>query len=72
VDLSGLGRVLLILSVVIAALGVVFLLAGRGVIPKLPGDIAFSRGNTRFYFPLGTSIVISIVLTVVLNLILRR
>jgi Protein of unknown function (DUF2905) len=72
VDLSGVGRVLLIIAVVMAAAGVVFLLAGRGVIPRLPGDISFSRGNTRFYFPLGTSILISVVLTVVLNMFLRR
>ena len=71
-DLSGLGRVLLVLAVVIAVVGVVLLLAGRGVIPRLPGDISFGRGNTRFYFPLGTSIVISVVLTILLNLFLRR
>jgi hypothetical protein len=72
VDLSGLGRVLLILAVVIAIVGVILLLVGRGVIPRLPGDISFGRGNTRFLFPLGTSILISIVLTVLLNLFLRR
>jgi hypothetical protein len=71
-DLSGLGRVLLILAVVIAAVGVLLILAGRGLIPRLPGDIAVERGNTRFYFPLGTSVLVSVVLTVVLNLILRR
>jgi hypothetical protein len=71
-DLSGLGRVLLILAVVIAAVGVLLILAGRGLIPRLPGDIAFERGNRRFYFPLGTSVLVSVVLTVVLNLILRR
>jgi hypothetical protein len=71
-DLSGLGRVLLILAVVIAAVGVLLVLAGRGLIPRLPGDIAVERGNTRFYFPLGTSILVSVVLTIILNLILRR
>jgi hypothetical protein len=71
-DLSGVGRLLLILAVVIAVVGVVLLLAGRGLIPRLPGDISFGRGNARFYFPLGTSILISVVLTVLLNLLLRR
>ena len=71
-DLSGLGRVLVILAVVIAAVGVLLILAGRGLIPRLPGDIAVERGNTRFYFPLGTSVLVSVVLTVILNLILRR
>jgi hypothetical protein len=72
VDLSGVGRALIILAVLIALLGVILILAGRGLIPRLPGDIAVERGNTRFYFPLGTSILLSVVMTVVLNLILRR
>jgi hypothetical protein len=75
VDLSGVGRALLILAVVIAVVGVILVLAGRGVIPRLPrlpGDISFQRGSARFYFPLGTSILISVVLTILLNLFLRR
>lgn len=71
-DLSGLGRVLLIMAAVVAVIGVLLILAGRGLIPRLPGDIAIGRGNTRFYFPLGTSILVSVVLTIVLNLFLRR
>jgi hypothetical protein len=70
-DLSGLGRVLLILAVVIAVVGVVLILAGKGLIPRLPGDIAVERKNFRFYFPLGTSILVSLVLTLLLNLFLR-
>jgi hypothetical protein len=38
---------------------------------RLPGDISFSRGNTHVYIPLATGIVISVILTVVLNLIFR-
>jgi hypothetical protein len=72
VDLSGVGRLMLILAVVIAVVGVIFLLAGRSIIPRLPGDISFRRGNTRFFFPLGTSIVVSLVLTILLNLFVRR
>jgi Protein of unknown function (DUF2905) len=71
-DLSGAGRALIVLAVVIAFFGLMLILAGKGLIPRLPGDIAVERGNTRFYFPLGTSIVVSVVLTIVLNLILRR
>lgn len=71
-DLSGLGRVLLILAVVIALVGVILILTGRGLIPRLPGDIAIERKNFRFYFPLGTSILVSLVLTLLLNLFLRR
>lgn len=63
---------LLILAVMIAAVGLVLLAVGKGVIPRLPGDIAIERGNFRLYFPLGTSIVVSAVLTLVLNLLFRR
>jgi hypothetical protein len=71
-DLSGWGRLLLVLAGVLALLGVVLLFVGRGVIPRLPGDFSFGKGNVRVYVPLGTSILVSIVLTVVLNLIFRR
>jgi hypothetical protein len=72
VDLSGIGKLLLGLAVVLALFGLVFLLMGRGVLPKLPGDMSFGRGNTRIYIPLGTSLLLSVVLTVLLNLFLRR
>jgi hypothetical protein len=72
VDLSGLGRILLIVAVVIAVVGLILVLTGRGVIPRLPGDIVVERKNFRFYFPLATSLVVSVILTVLLNLFLRR
>lgn len=71
-DLSALGRLLLLIAVLIAVVGLVFVAVGRGLIPRLPGDIAIERKNFRFYFPLGTSILVSVVLTVLLNLFLRR
>lgn len=58
------GKTLVIVGLVIAALGVVVML---GVpLGRLPGDIAVRRGNFSFYFPLTTSIVLSIVLTLLL------
>lgn len=63
---------MLIVAVIIAVVGILLILAGRGAIPRLPGDIVVKRENFRFYFPLGLSIVISIVLTLLLNLFLRR
>ncbi len=49
------------------------LVAGRvPFLGRLPGDIAVQRGNWSFYFPLATSILLSLVLTVVLNLFARR
>jgi len=63
------GRLLLLAGLVIAGLG---LLMMSGVpIGRLPGDFAFRRGNATFYFPLTTSILLSIILTLLLA-ILRR
>lgn len=58
------GKFLVIVGLVIAAIGVAMML---GVpLGRLPGDIAVRRGNFSFYFPLTTSIVLSIVLTLLL------
>ncbi len=58
------GKGLVVIGVIIAALGVAMML---GVpLGRLPGDIAVRRGNFSFYFPLTTSIVLSIVLTLLL------
>lgn len=68
---DSLGKLLLVVGVVIAVVGVGIMLAGRvPFLGNLPGDISFERDGTRFSFPIVTSIVVSIVLTVVLNLVL--
>jgi hypothetical protein len=72
VDLSGMGKFLVVTGIVLVVLGLLLFLTGRGVIPRLPGDMSFGKGNTRVYIPLGTSIVLSVLLTIVLNLIFRR
>jgi hypothetical protein len=71
-DLSGIGKFLVIAGIVLVAMGLLFVLTGKGLIPRLPGDLRFGKGNTRVYIPLGTSIVLSVVLTIVLNLFFRR
>lgn len=53
-------------------LGGIFLLLGRFGLDRLPGDLVFRRGNFTVYAPIGLMILVSIVLTVVLNLFLRR
>jgi hypothetical protein len=71
--MEGLGRLLIVLGVVTAIVGVVLLVVPR--IPwlgRLPGDIVVRREGFTFYFPLATSIIVSIVLTVLLNLFFRR
>jgi len=67
------GRFLLILGIVIAAVGGVLLLSGKITwLGRLPGDIIIQRKNFTFYFPLATSILLSIILTFIFWLIGRR
>jgi len=66
---------LLLTAAVLAVVGLVLIVVERfpGLrIGRLPGDIRIERGNFRFYFPLATSILASIVLTLVLWLLGRR
>ena len=71
--MSDIGKLLVLFGLVIAAVGTLLVLAGR--IPwvgRLPGDIYIQRGNWTFYFPLATSLVLSVTLTLILWLIGRR
>lgn len=61
-----LGRMLVVAGIAITVIGAV-LMFGR----KLPGDVVFRRGNFTFFFPLMTSIVLSIVLSLLLWLFRR-
>jgi hypothetical protein len=74
--MTDIGRLLIILGFIIVALGIVILLAGRlPFIGHLPGDILIRRGGGSFYFPIVTCLLLSVALTVVLNvltLIFRR
>jgi hypothetical protein len=65
---ADLGKVLVFLGAAIVVVGLVFVLIGRTNLPigRLPGDIVYRGKNTIFYFPLATSIVISIVLSVLM------
>ena len=63
------GRLLILLGLGIAALGVLIIL---GVpIGRLPGDFYVRRGSFSFYFPLATSIILSILLTLLFSLFRR-
>jgi Protein of unknown function (DUF2905) len=65
------GKWLLVLAVVLAIVGGAALLLSRLGVSRLPGDIVIHGKNVTFYFPLGLSIMLSVVLTVVLNLFSR-
>lgn len=72
-SVADIGKMLVVLGVLIAAAGLVFILLGRTNLPlgRLPGDILYRGKHTTFYFPLATSIVLSVVLSLVLYLIGR-
>ncbi|MCX5843900.1 MAG: DUF2905 domain-containing protein [Deltaproteobacteria bacterium] len=72
-DVSGIGKALLIIGLVIAGIGVLFLLGGKiPWIGRLPGDFYYKGKNFTFYFPLATSIVVSIILTIIVLFISRK
>ena len=66
------GKILLGAAALIALVGVVLLVAARLGIDRLPGDLVIRRGSFTLYAPIGLMIVISLVATIVLNLIGRR
>jgi DUF2905 family protein len=69
VPFDSLGKMLLVLGLVIAVIGVGIMVAGRvPFLGSLPGDFSFETSGVRVYIPIATSIVVSIILTVVLNL----
>jgi hypothetical protein len=67
-----LGRGLLIMGALIAATGLFLILGERFGLGKLPGDLVWRRKNTTVYFPIVTSLAVSVVLTLLLNLLFRR
>lgn len=72
-ELTQVGKLVAIAGVVLLVSGVLIMMAGRlPFIGNLPGDVSFRRGNTTIYFPIVTMILLSIILTVVFNLLLRR
>lgn len=64
-------RFLITLGIVLVAAGLLWPLAQKAGLGQLPGDIVIERRNFRLYLPLGTSLVISLVLTAILWLINR-
>ncbi len=71
--LQNIGKFLIVAGIVLVAVGVLFAVSGR--IPwlgRLPGDILIRKKNFTFYFPLATSILISILLTVLFRLCGRK
>ena len=71
--MNDIGKTLVVLGLLIALAGLVLVFVGRVPwIGRLPGDIHVQRGNWSFYFPLGTSILLSLLLTLLFWLFGRR
>jgi hypothetical protein len=70
---TDIGKMLVLLGLLVVVAGGVFILLGRTNLPlgRLPGDIVYRGKNTVFYFPLATSIVVSVVLSLLFYLIGR-
>lgn len=71
--MSDVGKLLIVLGLLITLAGVLLVLVGR--VPwlgRLPGDIHVQRGHWTFYFPIATSLLLSVVLTLLLWLFGRR
>jgi hypothetical protein len=64
-----LGRLLIIAGLVLAGIGLLITLGAP--IGRLPGDFTFKRGSVTFYFPLATSIIVSVLLTLLMTLFRR-
>jgi hypothetical protein len=69
--MTELGKVILGVGILLVVLGTVLMIAGRLGLPlgRLPGDIAYKGKSVSVYFPIGTSILLSVVLSVILYLI---
>jgi len=72
-QMADLGRVLILVGAVAIVAGLALILVSRTNLPlgRLPGDVVYRGKNSTFYFPLATSILVSVVLSVVMYLIGR-
>lgn len=75
-DLGALGRLLIFIGVSIALIGGVLVLIGRlpglSWLGRLPGDVYIERKNFSLYFPIATSLIISVALSLILWFLIRR
>ena len=69
--MADIGKVLIGLGLVLVVAGVLLTMLGRTNLPlgRLPGDFVYRGKNTTFYFPLATSVVVSVVLSIVMYVI---
>jgi len=68
----GVGRLLIIAGVILIVAGLLLSIGGRFGLGRLPGDIVIRRNNFSFYFPLATSLILSVILTLAMWLFSKR
>ncbi len=67
--LKEIGKVLILFGSITVLIGLLFMFGGKiPFLGKLPGDIFIEKENYRFYFPLASGLLISLILTIVINL----
>jgi hypothetical protein len=70
--LENMGRFLILIGIFVVILGLVLTFANKApFLGKLPGDIFVQKGDFQFYFPIVTGLVISLLLTIIANVIIR-
>jgi hypothetical protein len=72
VDSTLIGRILLVIGVLVLAVGGYLALGGKLPFGSLPGDVSIKTSSVSFAFPIVSCIVLSIVLTIIINIFLRR
>ena len=69
---EGIGKIITIVGIILVVLGLIFVLGDRiPFLGKLPGDILIKKDGISFYFPVVTFLLVSVVLTIIINFILR-
>ncbi len=70
--MNELGKFFILLGILIILIGIAITLAPKLPTWKLPGDILIRRDNTTIYIPIATSLIISLILTLIINILLRK
>lgn len=71
-EFADMGKVLIIAGVFLIVFGLVFVFWSRiPFLGQLPGDFSFQKGGISFFFPLATSLIISLILTIIINVVFR-
>jgi hypothetical protein len=65
------GRIFIIMGIVLLLIGGIFIIGEKFGLGKLPGDIFIQKGNFTFFFPIVSSLIISLLLTLLLNIFKR-